>query len=495
MVMEQTEPGSIQLRQQAEAGFACTHISKQTPPSAETLLHELRMRQVELEIQNEQLRKSQAELEKSRDRFVDFYDFAPVGYLTLNQHGMIEEINLTGAALLNVERNKLPYYRFASYVALEDRDCWHRHFLSALQDDKPLSCELVLQRDNGPHFHAQLDCLSLKKEGREPLVRLALTDITERKHAEEAVRAQEEFFRMIVENVDDFLAVLDLDGRRLYNSPSYVKLFGGVEAMKDTDSFAEVHPGDVEHIKQAFKETVQSGNSHRLNYRFMLPDGSTHFMESCGALIRNSQGQPLRVVVVSRDITERLKEDGEIRDLAFYDALTHLPSRHLLNDRLDHAMAASKRSGRHGALMLLDLDGFTPINDTYGHGVGNRLLMEVARRLTNCVREMDTVARIGSDEFVVLLSELDVDKAKSALLSTKVAEKIRASLAEPYMLKGRQEDVEGAAMEHRCSACIGVVLFVDRVASSEEIVKWADVAMHQAKEAGGNLIRFYDAEI
>jgi len=101
----------------------------------------------------------------------------------------------------------------------------------------------------------------------------------------------EDFFRLIVENGEDFFAVLDLEGRRLYNSPSYANLFGDIESIKGSDSFAEIHPDDVELVKRAFKETVQSGRSHRLNFRFVLANGSFRYMESCGALIRNSQGQ------------------------------------------------------------------------------------------------------------------------------------------------------------------------------------------------------------
>jgi len=306
---------------------------------------------------------------------------------------------------------------------------------------------------------------------------------------------QEEFFRLIVENVDDFLAVLDLKGRRLFNSPSYAKLFGDIDAIKNTDSFADIHPDDQDRVKHAFRETVRTGRSHRLTFRFVLPDGSVHFMESCGDLIRDSQGQPLRVVVVSRDITERLKAENDIRNLAFYDTLTQLPNRRLLSDRIDHAMATSKRSRKYGALMFLDLDNFKPLNDTFGHSLGDILLIEVARRITSCVREMDTVARFGGDEFVVLLTELDTNKEQSTLQSINVAEKIRAILAEPYELKFKSKKKAEEMVVHHCSASIGVVLFVDHKVTSEDILKWADMSMYRAKEAGSNQIRLYDPKI
>ena len=484
----------ILLRQKAVARMAHAPLTETPAQSAEELLHELRMHQIELEMENEQLRQVQASLEESRDHYIDFYDFAPVGYLTLTDKGMISEINLTGVSLLRVERNKLLLQRLARFVAPEDNDRWQQHLLDVLKRDDKLTCELMLKRGDGSVFHAQLDCVRLLREGKEPAVRIALTDITERKQMDEVVREQEEFFRMIAENTDDFIAVLDLKGRRLYNSPSYSRLFGDAERLKGTDSFAEIHPKDREHVKQIFKETVRSGVGLRADFRFVLPDGSIRHMESRGGLIRNRQGHALRVVVVSRDVTARALVEEEIRNLAFYDELTKQPNRRLLNDRLAQCMAASKRSGHYGALMFLDLDNFKPLNDAYGHSVGDLLLVEVARRINKCVREVDTVSRFGGDEFVVILSELDTDKAKSITEAGIVAEKIRVALAKPYLLTIRQNGKAETTVEHRCTSSIGVVVFIDHKYRAEDIIKWADLAMYQAKNDGRNLIRFFDSK-
>lgn len=127
--------------------------------------------------------------------------------------------------------------------------------------------------------------------------------------------------------------------------------------------------------------------------------------------------------------------------------------------------------------------------------MGDLLLIEVGRRITSCLREMDTVARLGGDEFVLVLSELDKDKAESTVQSNIVAEKIRAILAEPYVLKVWQEDNADTTIEHHCTASIGVALFLNHEASMEDILKRADMAMYQAKEAGRNLIRFYDSKV
>jgi diguanylate cyclase (GGDEF)-like protein len=157
-------------------------------------------------------------------------------------------------------------------------------------------------------------------------------------------------------------------------------------------------------------------------------------------------------------------------------------------------MSASKRSGCYGALMFLDLDDFKPLNDMYGHGVGDLLLIEAADRLKSCVREMDTVARFGGDEFVVMLSELNVDKDESTSEAEIVAEKIRIALSEPYLLIIKNEGKADSTVEHHCTASIGVTLFIDHEASQDEILKWADTAMYQAKEAGRNRVRLYDPQ-
>jgi diguanylate cyclase (GGDEF)-like protein len=244
------------------------------------------------------------------------------------------------------------------------------------------------------------------------------------------------------------------------------------------------------------EQFLANGESRILNSRIEL-----------SALHRNGHEFPVELSVVPikiaekyefsafiRDISERKQMEDQVRRLAFYDTLTKLPNRRLLNDRLTQTMAASKRSGCYGALMFLDLDNFKPLNDTHGHEAGDLLLIEVANRMKNCVREIDTVARLGGDEFVVILSDLNVDKAESVSQAAIIAEKIRHSLAEPYALKVQRDEGE-TTVEHRCTVSIGVVLFINHDASQHEIFKWADSAMYQAKDAGRNLIRFHDSSV
>ena len=316
--------------------------------------------------------------------------------------------------------------------------------------------------------------------------------ISAEKRDKEALRDQERFFRLITENIDDFIAVLDLDGKRLYNSPSYAKLFGDPKNLLRTDSFAEVHPEDRDRVKQVFRETVQTGIGQRIEYRFILPDGSIRFMESRGGVIRNVEGELLCIAVVSHDITERKKTDEKIYTLAYYDPLTQLPNRLMLKDRFNLAMAANKRNRRYGALMVIDLDNFKPINDNYGHDAGDVLLKEAARRIAGSVREVDTVARFGGDEFVVILSALEEDQALSKEHAARIAEKIRFKVAEPYFIETKAEDGSRKVIEHHCTASIGVTTFFSNEVSQDDIFKCADMAMYTAKESGRDQIKFYE---
>ena len=184
--------------------------------------------------------------------------------------------------------------------------------------------------------------------------------------------------------------------------------------------------------------------------------------------------------------------EEQILKLALHDALTELPNRRLLNDRLTQAIIANKRSGQYGALLFLDLDNFKPLNDVHGHGAGDLLLIEVAHRLKSCVRAMDTVARFGGDEFVVMICELVADKAEAMAQAGNVAETIRIALAEPYQLCVKYIGEADTIVTHRCTVSIGVAVFISHEASPDSVIKWADQAMYQSKRDGGNSIRYYE---
>ena len=202
--------------------------------------------------------------------------------------------------------------------------------------------------------------------------------------------------------------------------------------------------------------------------------------------VKGNDGTITHYVATLEDITQRKVTDEKIKYLAFYDSLTELPNRRLLLDRLQHALAASVRSGRRGALLFIDLDNFKTLNDTLGHDKGDLLLQQVARRLVASVREGDTVARLGDDEFVVILENMSEQPREAAAEAENAGKKIIATLNQIYLLDG-----------YECSSTqsIGVTLFGDHQQSMDELLKQADLAMFRAKTSGRNNLRFFDPEM
>jgi len=194
-----------------------------------------------------------------------------------------------------------------------------------------------------------------------------------------------------------------------------------------------------------------------------------------------------QVMGALQEMQIKLGEDEEaIHQLAFYDPLTKLPNRRLLRDRLQRALSVSTRSHLYGAVLMIDLDNFKSINDSRGHEIGDHLLAEVALRIQSCLRQADTVARIGGDEFSVVLVDLDTQEAQAALLAERVGEKIMAALNQPFLLENKL---------HHNSASMGLCLFLGQNATQEELLKRADIAMYQAKNSGRNALRFFDPQI
>lgn len=321
------------------------------------------------------------------------------------------------------------------------------------------------------------------------------TDITERRQLENALYESEERLSLVLRGTEDGFWDWNLERNTLYYSPRWWTMLGYAdsELADSPDLWRDLmHPDDLDRVNRVFSTALADHvNAYKVEFRLLHQDGHYVSILSRGFIQRDEQGKALRVTGANMDITERQQMEEQVRQLAFYDTLTQLPNRRLFNDRLSQTMAASKRSGGHGALMFIDLDNFKPLNDTQGHKVGDLLLIEVAERLKGCVREMDTVARFGGDEFVVILSELNVDKAKSILQAEIVAEKIRLMLSNPYWLTIEHDEKAATTIEYRCTASIGVAVFVNHEDHQDDVLKWADMAMYEAKKAGRNLIRFY----
>ena len=328
------------------------------------------------------------------------------------------------------------------------------------------------------------------------LIAMSAVILTFRKSVAD-LKISENKFRAIFDFTNDAIMLLDEKGFIDCNKAA-LKMFNCLSVAE----FCSYHPADLspdtqpcgtnsmtlasKHIKNAMK----NGYEHFEWVHQRANHGEAFFADVLLSAIDIGDKKILQAVV--RDESDRKKIEAEIHTLAFYDTLTKLPNRRLLSDRLSQAQSISKRTHFYGAVLFMDLDNFKPLNDKYGHTAGDLLLIDVANRIKSCVRDSDTVARFGGDEFIVLLSELDIDKEVSASHAMKIAEKIRVSLSYPYFLKTASDTTANSEIvEHHCSASIGLTLFFGDESPQDEIFNQADSAMYDAKKSGRNQVWIY----
>lgn len=319
-------------------------------------------------------------------------------------------------------------------------------------------------------------------------------DITERKRIEDSLRLSEQRFSDIAHISADWIWEVDAQARYTYASENVLSLLGyRPDELLGKSPFDLMAPDEASRVAEAFGKIVATKSAfHDLENVVLGKDGRAHVTLTSGTPFLGAAGELLGYRGVDRDITRQRQLEERVRQLAYVDSLTQLPNRRVLVDRLNQAMVASRRNGTWGVLMFLDLDNFKPLNDLHGHAVGDLLLVEVARRLKRCVRETDSLARFGGDEFVVLLGPMYADPEKSRAQAVIVAEKILAALSEPYRLVKPAGASFGAMIQHRCTASIGVAMFQGTGVSQEPIMRSADAAMYAAKASGRNTIRFAD---
>ena len=299
------------LRAAAEEELAHLPVEASQVRPAEELLHELQVYQIELEMQNEQLQEAQAALEKSRDLYVDLYEFAPVAYLTITREGMIGEINLTGAKLFGVERKKLLRRRFGSFVVPEQRDRWNRLFADILRCGVANSCELVLVKADGESFHAHLDCLCPETKGDPPVVRVALSDITRQSRAEDSLHEWQQF----VEYASWGMAIGDVANRTIRRvNPAFAKMHGYTEeemlGMQSIDLFAPQSRADY----VSYYKSMLSAGYHAFETVRLRKDGST-FQAVMDASVVKGFDSAANYIVSVKDITERKANERRMHDL------------------------------------------------------------------------------------------------------------------------------------------------------------------------------------
>lgn len=295
----------------------------------------------------------------------------------------------------------------------------------------------------------------------------------------ESLRQSRETLEIIETNVSDVIARLDPWGRYLYVSRAVLGITGYSEhELLGQPVTAFLHPDDAEALAPRAPDNMHPANGDVVVYRFRHKDGHYLWVEACSRAVRDADNRVLEYVIVSRDITERKNAERQIEFLAYHDTLTELPNRLLAQDRLRQAMAHADRTQTKIAVLFFDLDKFKVVNDTLGHGIGDGLLKGIAQRLLECVRDTDTVCRLGGDEFLVMLRDLPTSEAAAPVLA-----KLNTHLQAPFQL---------GAQEVSTSASIGVAIYPDDGRDFDTLLKKADLAMYRAKKAGRNTYSFYD---
>jgi len=428
-------------------------------------------------------KRTEAALRESEQRYRSLFEGVPVGIYRIDLEGRFVNVNRALVELLGHADRERVIGRDAGelYVDPEDRRAW-----KALMEyeGQVLDFETRIVRADGTAIWVRSNARALRDaDGELAGYEGTVEDVTDRKRAEDALRESDERFRSLVQNASDMISILDADGTVRYQSPSTIRLLGyEPDERIGSHGFDRIHPTDRPEIESLFQRLVADpGKSVRTEYRVSHGDGSWRVLES---KITNLLENPAvrGVVLNSRDVTDRKEAEARLVHDALHDALTGLPNRPLLMDRLEHCLGHTpRRRDYRCAVLFLDLDRFKMVNDSFGHAAGDQLLVQVSERLLGCLRPTDTLARLGGDEFAILLE--DVTDAGNAV---RVAQRIGQALRKPFELEGR---------EIYSSASIGIALSTLESRSGEELVRDADTAMYRAKSRGRGGYAVFDAEM
>lgn len=289
----------------------------------------------------------------------------------------------------------------------------------------------------------------------------------------------------LLDNAQDAIFVLDMSARILYWNKGAERMFGWPQKEVIGREISDVFPEGREVKRQALLEIAEQGRwcgeiSKRDKY------GSQLTVASRCTLVGNPGARPGSIFVINTDVTEQKMSRARIHKLAYYDAVTGLPNRVLLRERIQNALQSSRITGQAGALLFIDMDDFKTLNDTAGHDVGDMLLEQIAGRLRSTVRANDCVARVGGDEFVVLVEGLGTDLEAAGLRTQAIGRQILRALRDGYQLRG---------YDYQGTASVGVTLMADNSDEVDDLLKRADMAMCRSKEQGRNMVCVFDPEM
>ena len=425
-------------------------------------------------------------LRQSEEKYRNILYSIQEGYFELDLAGNYTFVNDANCRLLGYSRDEIIGMNARQHMPHEDNykkvsQAYTELFLTG----KPIeSLEIFsVKKDGTPIIYETSVTLIKNAQGKAIGFRGVSRDITERKRMEEQIRQSEERYRSIIENMTDGYFEVDLYGNFTYFNDAQCRNLGYTcEELIGMNRHQYADEKNVKALFRLFNNVYKTGipvKTHEVE--LIKKDGAIAYNEISVNLIRNKNGEAIGFRGISRDITERKRQQEKIHYLATHDSLTGLPNRMMLNQLLSHAINAAKRHNRKLAVFFIDLDRFKIINDMLGHEAGDRLLQEIALRFRHALRSMDIVARMGGDEFVVLIEEIE----NCEQIST-VAHKLLAEAMKPVSI---------ISQECRVTASIGISIYPKDGDDEQTLMKNADIAMYFAKEEGKNNFQFYSKDI
>ena len=419
-----------------------------------------------------------ASLSASETRFRSLYETMASGVLLQDPDGVVLDANSAAEEVVGLPLSRMRgrkstelWRLYTEGGAEQDRD--DRPAIRAVQSGRPVrDFTAQLERLDGSRRWVRVDSVPLAGvAGTAGLVVSSLLDITASRRAEEALRESEQRFRAIFDRAAMGIARLDLSAHVIEANPALSQMLGyeaGALVGRDVGTFMVPDDRDPELFARLARGEM---DSFQLEVRFLSREGSMVWANAIASLVRDAAGRPSFVVAMVEDISMRKGQEAALAHQALHDSLTDLPNRVLLHDRLHQAIRIAERGQERAALLLMDLDGFKEINDTFGHHCGDALLSQVAARLRDALRISDTVARLGGDEFAIVLP-----KVEEAASTAQAARKVLAALETPFTVEGQRVHVGGS---------IGIALFPDHGEDADTLMRRADVAMYVAKRSGG----------
>jgi diguanylate cyclase (GGDEF)-like protein/PAS domain S-box-containing protein len=426
-------------------------------------------------------RAAERALAQSEERFRSLAAASPVGVFAVGEDGRLAYANERLREIFDIPGEVLDGAPWLERVPAEDRDRLVAEFrrARALGTRASLDVRVVAGIDRWARIHMA----PVSKGPGEPTGLVGtIEDVTVEVTARMALAAREAEYRMLAEHSTDFLSRHTVDGTFLYASPvSWAMLGWDSEATigRTPKQLGMDHPDDMEIIERNWVGALREERSRTAAYRARRRDGSIVWLETTFRAVRGPAGEAIEMVCVSRDISERKSAELELAHRALHDGLTGLPNRTLFLARLGQALRRSRRRARGVAVVFLDLDRFKVVNDSLGHKAGDRLLVDVAMRLSSALRPSDTLARFGGDELTLLCEDVaDADDACA------IAQRLLDTFTEPFIVQ------DGEAF---LQASIGIALSRDGFETPEDLIRDADAAMYRAKDHGQGIELFDEA--